>query len=398
MSTSVNTSLKARMEWLLKNDKTTDVQFLAGNEQTSQEIVRAHSIILASASDAFCAMFFGEFDKPSVIEVPDASPDTIRVMLKYVYLDKADITLENALPVLYIAKKYLITGLHKATVSYLRSHIKASNICQFLPSLYLFEELTDMCWNLVDAESDNVLHSDDFLALDFETVKQIISRDTLSASEKTIFNRCIEWARAELERSEKQLTSESVRELFGAAFLLIRFSQLQVDEFDDGPRHSGYLTPDEQEHILAWITSGEGPSEFASQPRLGYIAAKGDKNEVVSRPCWSFCEYCEERQDSGDRGRQHSCEGWRRFIYYENLPTIYQCLCERENRSARPSDKCACGIDYFRCCACGRYNKYTPGYCKCQCGSAFFGCACPKLHQYTSDRFACDCNHWIHFP
>lgn len=63
---------------------------------------------------------------------------------RYVYLDKADITLENALPVLYIAKKYLITGLHKATVSYLRSHIKASNICQFLPSLYLFEELTDM--------------------------------------------------------------------------------------------------------------------------------------------------------------------------------------------------------------------------------------------------------------
>lgn len=129
-------------------------------------------------------------------------------------------------------------------------------------------------------------------------------------------------------RSDEQVASETVRELFGDAFLLIRFSQLQVEEFDDGPRHSGYLTPDvcsfclfvtftslsqEQEHILAWITSGQGPSEFASQPRLGYIAAKGDKNEVVSRPCWSFCEYCEERQDSGDRGRQHSCEGWRRL-------------------------------------------------------------------------------------
>lgn len=52
----------------------------------------------------------------------------------------------------------------------------------------------------MDAESDNVLHSDDFLALDFGTVKQIISRDTLSANERTIFIRCVEWAKAELGR------------------------------------------------------------------------------------------------------------------------------------------------------------------------------------------------------
>lgn len=49
-------------------------------------------------------------------------------------------------------------------------------------------------------------------------------------------------------RSERGPTVDAIRELFGDAFLLIRFAQLRVEEFDDGPRHSGFLTPE----VTSW--------------------------------------------------------------------------------------------------------------------------------------------------
>ena len=126
--------------------------------------------------------------------------------------------MDNALPVLYVSKKYLISYLYKEAVRFLEKKLNASNVCAFLSEGQLFseEDLAERlaqyadefqyafppfrCWELVDAQAEKVLQSDGFLAADYETVRQIISRSSLNVNEKTVYDRAVEWAKDECKR------------------------------------------------------------------------------------------------------------------------------------------------------------------------------------------------------
>lgn len=129
--------------------------------------------------------------------------------------------MDNALPVLYVSKKYLIWHLYKEAVRFLEKKLNASNVCTFLSEGQLFseEDLAERyacrdskednpwyyrCWELVDAQTEKVLQSEGFLSADYETVRQILSRSSLNVNEKTVYDRAIEWAKEECKRYDIQ--------------------------------------------------------------------------------------------------------------------------------------------------------------------------------------------------
>ncbi|KAL3105173.1 hypothetical protein niasHT_028845 [Heterodera trifolii] len=104
---SVDGNFKERMKHLLSTGDKADVQFL---------LLSAHKVVLMSASDEFEKMFINEKDDASadipVIDVPDVEAKVFKVMLNFIYLDElSELRGENAMAVLYAAKKYNISGL-----------------------------------------------------------------------------------------------------------------------------------------------------------------------------------------------------------------------------------------------------------------------------------------------
>ncbi|KAH7718677.1 Btbd6 protein [Aphelenchoides avenae] len=133
-----------RLEALLDNDKAADVVFVVGDpEKTTPVRIPAISGLLIAASDAFEAMFIGEFLRPSEVSVPDGDPDAFRIMLRYVYTDRLKLGLDCALPVMYLAKKYMLTRLIAESTQLVSTLLSAENVCQILPYVGLVEEISE---------------------------------------------------------------------------------------------------------------------------------------------------------------------------------------------------------------------------------------------------------------
>ncbi|KAH7721795.1 BTB/POZ domain-containing protein 6 [Aphelenchoides avenae] len=189
-------TLKERMSHMLSDVTTADVMFIVGDEKTR---IPAHSNVLAAASDAFKAMFYGEFNRENDVEIPDASVGGFRSLLRYVYTDEADITEDNLESVLRLSDKYVLHGLFEECVEWAKKNVNASNVCQFLPVAVLFSELGQLCWQIVLDHGDDALNSDAFLSLPRELLAKMVGSDKLLADEKTVFLRTVTWAERQLE-------------------------------------------------------------------------------------------------------------------------------------------------------------------------------------------------------
>uniref|UniRef100_A0A914HPJ7 BTB/POZ domain-containing protein n=1 Tax=Globodera rostochiensis TaxID=31243 RepID=A0A914HPJ7_GLORO len=127
------------MQHLLSTGDDADVHFLVG-EGTKKELLLAHKLILKTASDVFGAMF--RFDAENAksavagtdikpVEVPDVEVGAFKAMLSFIYADDlSGLDGENAISVLYAAKKYDVPGLVKAKEEFLQ--IDQKLLCELL--------------------------------------------------------------------------------------------------------------------------------------------------------------------------------------------------------------------------------------------------------------------------
>ncbi|KAH7704199.1 BTB/POZ domain-containing protein 6 [Aphelenchoides avenae] len=67
------------MQRLRLDEKLQDVTFVVGEEQQQ---FRANSYVLAAASEVFYGMFFSDFEREAVVEVPDGTPEAFKVLLE----------------------------------------------------------------------------------------------------------------------------------------------------------------------------------------------------------------------------------------------------------------------------------------------------------------------------
>ncbi|KAL3122955.1 hypothetical protein niasHT_009733 [Heterodera trifolii] len=252
-------SVVDRMKHLLNTGEDADVYFLVGDGD-GKELFSAHKLILKHASEVFAAMFrfdaknekaeFASANYP--VEVTDVEAAAFKVMLSFIYTgDLSGLNGDNAMAVLYAAKKYNIPDLVDASLQVPISSLRNVFLAYTQAGLYEFENLANDCLAYIDRNADNLFKSDAFLQIDQKLLCEILGHDALQIPE----NR---------------------RAILGPALYKIRFPLISTEEFTKKIVPSKVLSKDEviavyQFHSLPnyrWISDGLFPMQFPINGRI----------------------------------------------------------------------------------------------------------------------------------
>ena len=124
--------------------------------------------------------------------------------------------------------------LKNALFKYLREHLGASNVFSVLPQAQTFEDkdLEELCWEVIEAQTENALTSEEFVTLERSIVESVVKRERLNAKEVDLFKAVDRWATKEVER--QGLTADGVvkRRILGEEIVkAIRFPVMSQKEF-----------------------------------------------------------------------------------------------------------------------------------------------------------------------
>ncbi|KAL3108199.1 hypothetical protein niasHT_016810 [Heterodera trifolii] len=197
-------TLADRMKRLLCTGVDADVHFLVGqdNEKEAKE------------------------NEP--IEIPDVDIDVFKTMLNFIYTDDlSGVNGDNAIDVLYAAKKYNLPTLVKA------------------------------CVGIPIAKLDNVFIAFDEARLldEKELLCEVLGRDQLVVSEEiAIWNAALRWADEQCAQNGKECSGENRREMLGTALYKIRFPIIHKDCLANIVS-SGVLTSAELVSVLLYHSS-----------------------------------------------------------------------------------------------------------------------------------------------
>ncbi|XP_043930307.1 BTB/POZ domain-containing protein 6 isoform X2 [Protopterus annectens] len=303
---SFHPTLRERNALMFNNELMADVHFIVGPLGASKK-VPAHKYVLAVSSSVFYAMFYGDLaEARSEIHIPDVEPAAFEILLKYMYSDEIDLEADTVLATLYAAKKYIVPALAKACVNFLETSLEAKNACVLLSQSRLFEEpeLTQRCWEVIDAQAELALKSEGFCEIDQQTLEIILTRETLNIKEVVVFEALLNWADAECRRQGLQVTSRNKRNVLGKSLYLVRIPTMTLEEFANGAAQSDILTLEETHNIFLWYTAAKKPKlEFPLLQRKGLAPQKCHRfqSSAYRSNQWRYRGRCDSIQFAVDK-------------------------------------------------------------------------------------------------
>ncbi|XP_038678034.1 BTB/POZ domain-containing protein 6-B isoform X2 [Scyliorhinus canicula] len=299
-------TLRERNAMMYNNELMADVHFIVGSPGSTQR-VPAHKYILAVGSSVFYAMFYGELaEEKSDIPIPDVEPAAFLILLKYLYSDEIDLEADTVLASLYAAKKYIVPYLAKACVNFLETSLEAKNACVLLSQSRLFEEpeLTQRCWEVIDAQAELALKSEGFCEIDLQTLEIILSRETLNTKEVVVFEAILNWAEAECKRQGLSPTARNKRSVLGKALYIVRIPTMTLEEFANGAAQCDLLTLEQTHDIFLWYTALKKPQlEFPTTQRKGLASQRCHRfqSSAYRSNQWRYRGRCDSIQFAVDK-------------------------------------------------------------------------------------------------
>ena len=236
-----------RNVYMFDNELMSDVSFTCGE---SSRIFHAHKYVLATSSAVFFAMFYGNLaEKESPICIPDAEEESFEEFLRFLYTDACKITAENAIVVMYLAKKYLVSSLAEKCCEILEASIKPDNAFAVLKQAVQFDEkeLESKCWNIVSEKTQECINSEAFCSIGSSTLNAFLKKETLSITEMELFKAILKWADKECERQGINIEHDKTarRRIVGDCVYEIRFLTMSLENLVKYVSPTGILTDTE---------------------------------------------------------------------------------------------------------------------------------------------------------
>ena len=232
---------------MFDNELMSDVSFTCGE---SSRIFHAHKYVLATSSAVFFAMFYGNLaEKESPICIPDAEEESFEEFLRFLYTDACKITVENAIVVMYLAKKYLVSSLAEKCCEILEASIKPDNAFAVLKQAVQFDEkeLEEKCWNIVSEKTRECINSEAFCSIGSCTLNAFLKKETLSITELELFKAILKWTDKECERQGLNIEHDKTarRRILGDSVYEIPFLAMSQENLVKYVSPTGILTATE---------------------------------------------------------------------------------------------------------------------------------------------------------
>ena len=199
---------------------------------------------------------------------------------RYIYCEIADVTVDTVLPLMYAAKKYLLTSLVTQILTELEKLLSTDNVCGLLErsmSLLGESEFKEKCLDFICTNADCVFSAEEFLHLSHETLDEVVSLNRLSIdNERHVYENCVEWARHQLRESGNESPSdEEIRDKLGSVLYKIRFPTMSQKDFAELTAQSSVLTAEEKCDVYVYMILGE------KLETLKFVAARRRRNRLM---------------------------------------------------------------------------------------------------------------------
>ena len=255
-------------------------------EGSSKEF-RSHKYVLATSSSVFYAMFYGELaEKNSTVYLSDTNDDSLKEFLRFLYTDNCNLTADNAVFVLYLAKKYIVPSLAEKCIEFLEANLAAENVFVVLQQALQFDErkLEKKCWDMIDLKTSEAIVSDAFTDITQSTLVEFLKRESLNVKEVDLFKAVVKWSEAECLRKGKESNTKNKRAVMGNAIYQIRFASMSLEEFGQNVAQSDLLAPKEIIFFYDKFSGVERRSEVWN------MTERRTKEEILLR-CCRFNDY-----------------------------------------------------------------------------------------------------------
>ena len=234
-----------RSRHMFNNPFMSDVAFSC---EGSDKKVFAHKYVLATSSAVFYAMFYGELaEKNSVVHLSDTDEESLQEFLRFLYTDECNFTTDNALFMLYLARKYMVPSLAEKCLGFFEANFAGENVFILMQQAIQFDEkkLEEICWHFIDLETSEVVVCDGFTDISQATLVELLKREPLNVEEVDLFKAVLKWSEAECSRKGIEANAKNKRAAMGNAIYHIRFASMTLQDFGQNASQSGIFTPDE---------------------------------------------------------------------------------------------------------------------------------------------------------
>ncbi|KAL3093495.1 hypothetical protein niasHS_004681 [Heterodera schachtii] len=301
------------MKHLLSTGEHSDVHFLVGD---AKEVLPAHQLILKSASDVFEAMFRFDAKKerpenapancPDVVEVTDVEAAAFKLMLSFIYTDDlSELNGDNAMAVLYAAKKYNIPDLVGRSLQIPIPELRNVFFAYAQALLFELEDFARKCLRYICQNAAQLSESEDFLQIDQKILCNLLESDRLLLSDEfEIWKIAIRWADEKCRQNGIECSSGNRRSVLGPAVFKIRFPNINEENFAKCVVPSGVLTEKEvlgvyqfNSHPFLYLRGVPGlySLKFPSHGRIfNWNKAKGNKRGTLSMEIEKMSEFAGE--------------------------------------------------------------------------------------------------------
>lgn len=258
-------SVTARNAVLLNNQLWADLEIHFPSENITMP---AHRTIIAPASSVLADMIVQTADGNHLIVIDDLSHMCFMEVLRYIYTDFLQITMDNALSMMHAACKYKLNYLEERCINVIAAEINSDNMCTYLNNCAENNVIVDRCMKLFRAETRPILQSDGFLALSSEKLGQLLQMDGLNATEKELYEAALNWAENACAMSDIECSSTNKRKMLNNGEFFIRFPTMNISMFKECVRLDvDFLTRDEIGELNVSIAIGQNMSQFCGDKR-----------------------------------------------------------------------------------------------------------------------------------
>ena len=289
---STKKTVLERNSHMFNNPSMSDIKFTCG--ESKRKCFYAHKYVLATSSAVFYAMFYGGLaETGSTIHLPDTDEESLEVFLCFLYTDDCQMTIEVAMKVMYLAKKYIVLSLTEKCVDVFHEILQPDNAVTVLEQAMHFDEkeLEKKCWKIVELQTRKVVSSEAFYRISRGTLINILKQDMLNRIEEIeLFKAVLKWSDAHCAKNGLEATGENRRAVIGDALYEIDFLSMSEKEFAQYVSRSGVLTAEEAKSFYDIFNGCEPSFVDWKQPerRRPYLKRIKLRCNVKAYPFWNY--------------------------------------------------------------------------------------------------------------